>query len=399
MYPYGSLPDNLAAFCDGLRRSHRFRIGPGELHDAARALEIVDLTDERAVRNALRPILSANRDDAERFDLAFTRFFIRTAGDRSNDSVAAATLEAGAAGGGSEQRVEVRHRSDPDAVEIDRESEMSSGVITPAGVEEEHDVTNAAFGRSRYSPLEAAAADSPRLAPADPDWIDAARALVRRVHLGLSRRWRPAVRGPRFDLRRTLRSSLQTGGEPMTARWQRRRSRSPRFIILIDGSRSMSAYTRSALQLAVALVGVTPRVEVFTFSTSLHRVTDDARQAAAGATRQLDGLEFAWGGGTTIGACVAAFVRRFGERLLGREAVVIIASDGLDVGDPAALGETMAALRRRSASIVWLNPLIDTPGYEPTASGMSAARASVTTFTSVGDAADLARLARVVRVR
>jgi uncharacterized protein with von Willebrand factor type A (vWA) domain len=34
-------------------------------------------------------------------------------------------------------------------------------------------------------------------------------------------------------------------------------------VVLIDGSRSMSAYTRSALQLAVALTRATARVEVF----------------------------------------------------------------------------------------------------------------------------------------
>ena len=38
---------------------HGFHIGPGELHDAARALDLVDLASERAVRHALRPILGA----------------------------------------------------------------------------------------------------------------------------------------------------------------------------------------------------------------------------------------------------------------------------------------------------------------------------------------------------
>ncbi len=42
MYPFASLPENLTAFCAVLRREHGFRVGPGELHDAARALEIVE---------------------------------------------------------------------------------------------------------------------------------------------------------------------------------------------------------------------------------------------------------------------------------------------------------------------------------------------------------------------
>ena len=59
---------------------------------------------------------------------------------------------------------------------------------------------------------------------------------------------------------------------------------------------------------------------------------------------------------------------------------MIIASDGLDVGDPETLRETMRILHRRAASVVWLNPLLETPGYEPTASGMRAAQPFVSTF-------------------
>ena len=59
----------------------------------------------------------------------------------------------------------------------------------------------------------------------------------------------------------------------------------------------------------------------------------------------------------------------------------------------------MRELDRRSAGVVWLNPLLDTPGYEPIARGMRAARPFVRTFTSVNDAAGLWRLSRMIRVR
>jgi len=399
MYPFASLPDNLAAFCDVLRRTHRFRIGPGELRDAARALELADLASELAVRNTLRPILSANRDEAALFDAAFRRFFVPPAAESSPDEATARGTESGAAAGGPEAHAERQHRPGASDLDVDGEHDAGGAAATPAGVEECESDSPVIFARSSYSPLEAATTDAPHLTPVDDEWTDAARALVERVHTGLSRRWRPAPRGRRFDLRRTLRSSLQTGGEAFTARWLRRRRRAPRFAILIDGSRSMSAYTCAALQLAVALARVTARVEVFTFSTSLQRVTGDVRKAAAGEPRRVARLEAAWGGGTSIGGCLGEFVRRFGERLLSRDTVVIVASDGLDLGDPAALRETMATLRRRSAAIVWLNPLLDTVGYEPTAAGMSAARASITSFTNVSDAADLIRVARSLRVR
>src|SRR5262245_20586075 len=75
MYPFGNLPDNLIAFCDVLRRDHGFRIGTAERHDAARALEVVHLHSETAVRSALRPILSGTRDEAAVFDRVFSEFF------------------------------------------------------------------------------------------------------------------------------------------------------------------------------------------------------------------------------------------------------------------------------------------------------------------------------------
>jgi hypothetical protein len=59
----------------------------------------------------------------------------------------------------------------------------------------------------------------------------------------------------------------------------------------------------------------------------------------------------------------------------------------------------MARLHRQTAGIIWLNPLVDTEGYEPTAAGMAAARPFVTIFDWVGDATGLLRMARIARRR
>jgi uncharacterized protein with von Willebrand factor type A (vWA) domain len=161
----------------------------------------------------------------------------------------------------------------------------------------------------------------------------------------------------------------------------------------------MGRYAETALQAAIAIASATMRIEVFTFSTALRRITNDVRRAAAGDVHRIEGLERAWAGGTSIGVCLRDFLRRFGERLIGRETVVLIVSDGLDVGDVEVLRAAVRELHRRSAGLVWLNPLLETAGYEPTAAGMKAARPYVTTFASVNDAAAFARLSRLVRVR
>ena len=250
-----------------------------------------------------------------------------------------------------------------------------------------------------YSPLRALGRTGITVAPAGADWRDAARGLVRRLELGLSRRWVPARTGRRFDLRRTLRASLQTGGVPVGPRWRWRPRRVPRFVVLVDGSRSMSGAASTAMTIAAALAGVTPRIEMFTFSTALQRVTGDLRRATAGVRVTIESERDAWGGGTSIGACLRACLRSPEGRRIGRDTVVIIASDGLDVGEPDTLRSAMHDLRTRAAAVVWLNPLLDTPGYEPTSRGMRAARPFITTFANVKDAAGLARLSRRIRVR
>jgi hypothetical protein len=396
-YPFSGLPENLAAFCAALRRDQQFNIGPRELMDAMRGLEVTEITDERAVRDALRPILAKTTENAGRFDAAFARFFLGAASPAlpGREALSTSTPDTPLPGQESRPTIDARPSmsGSPDVGVI--AADTGAGAVRHTADSDEN--ATATLLRANYSPLEGEG--TPLVFdPPDREWIEAAARLVARVHAGASRRWRPALRGPRFDFRRTLRTSLHTGGEPVTWRWRAHPRRQPRFVLLIDGSRSMGASTDPALHLAVALSAVSANTETFTFSTRLRRVTRDARRTASGERRILH-VQQAWGGGTTIGACLDEFLRHFSERLLGPGTVIIIASDGLDVGRPDLLREAMAALARRSAAVVWLNPLLDTPGYAPTAVGMSVARPYLSVLTSVRDPASLGSLARTLRVR
>jgi hypothetical protein len=160
----------------------------------------------------------------------------------------------------------------------------------------------------------------------------------------------------------------------------------------------MGARAQAAMTCAVALASATSSIEVFTFSTDVARVTPFVRRAAAGERQALPRLRHAWGGGTSIGGSLQEFLSRWGPRLLGPDAVVIIASDGLDVGDPERLRRAMARVHRGAAAIVWLNPLVETEGFQPTAAGMRAVRPFITTLAWAGDAAGIGRLSRQVRL-
>ena len=245
---------------------------------------------------------------------------------------------------------------------------------------------------ARYSP--AAAAGDVAVIPQE--GLDAAQVraneLVTRIRLGRSQRWKPQVHGARFDLRRTLRASLHTGGDAIVLHRLGHPLRNPRFVVLLDGSRSMEPYAGPMLQFALALCRRTRRADAFLFSTELRDVTRDLRDAARHGSYRLEGLGEAWGGGTRIGANLNAFVRRFGSRLTS-QTFVIIFSDGLDVGEIPELERAMREIGRRSAAIAWINPHAGEPGYAPSVRGMQAALPYVDIFVGMDDLHALAGLA------
>ena len=74
----------------------------------------------------------------------------------------------------------------------------------------------------------------------------------------------------------------------------------------------------------------------------------------------------------------------------------MILSDGLDVGDPALLGEQMARLGRLAHHVIWLNPLKGGAGYEPLARGMAAALPHVDVFRPGHNLQSLEEVADVI---
>jgi uncharacterized protein with von Willebrand factor type A (vWA) domain len=119
-------------------------------------------------------------------------------------------------------------------------------------------------------------------------------------------------------------------------------------------------------------------VEVFSFGTRLTRLT------------RGDAIPD-WGGGTRIGDSLERFLREHSR--VARGAVVVICSDGLDVGDPELVRAQMARLARFAHKIVWLNPLSEDERYAPLARGMAAALPYVDVFASGHNLATLDELA------
>jgi uncharacterized protein with von Willebrand factor type A (vWA) domain len=195
------------------------------------------------------------------------------------------------------------------------------------------------------------------------------------------------------DLRRTLRRSFRTGGEPVERAWRRRRRKRRPLVLLLDVSGSMADYSRALLLFAHAALRADAHWEAFCFGTRLTRVTTAlAESDADDALRRASTEVFDWSGGTRIGEAVKGLI----AAQVVRGAVVVICSDGLDVGDPDLLREAMARLGRLAHRVVWLNPLKEDPAYAPLARGMQAALPHVDAFLDGHNLASLEAIATVL---
>jgi uncharacterized protein with von Willebrand factor type A (vWA) domain len=219
-----------------------------------------------------------------------------------------------------------------------------------------------------------------------PDELARLGALLRRQAMRLpprrSRRRAPARTGLP-DLRRTLRSSLRTGGDPLHVARRARQDQPRRLVLLLDVSRSMSPYSRALLLFAYSAVRRSRRGEAFCFGTRLTRITrllDQRRPQDVLDRAAAEVLD--WDGGTRIGQAIKSFLDEYGHRGMARGAVIVIASDGLDAGEPELLERQMARLGRLAHQVIWLNPLAASDRYKPLARGMQAALSHLDLFLS-----------------
>jgi uncharacterized protein len=188
-----------------------------------------------------------------------------------------------------------------------------------------------------------------------------------------TRRYERRRHGNRVDLRRTLRASLRTGGDPVRLARRRRRVVRRRLVLLCDISGSMEPYARAYLQFLAVAAGSGPNVDAFAFATRLTRLTRALRSRAPELAIQRAAAEAPdWSSGTRIGDALRGFNDRHGRRGMARGAVVVILSDGWERGDPALVGRELQRLRRLAHRIVWVNPRVGA-GASLRAGGMVAA--------------------------
>ena len=344
-------------------------VGPGRVADALRGIAAVDLTRQEDVYFALRQTLVSRHDELDLFDRAFNAWFLR-----------APVLPP------------VRAVQSPL-----QQEKVGESLSDAAGGEPDDEMGD---------PLELGASGHELLRDKDfaemtPDEYRRVKRLIAEIAgnrpLRASRRRRSDPRGDRLDMRKLIRQSLRTGGDPVDRPYRARKHVPRKLVVLCDVSGSMDAYARALVLFLHAAVGSGPGVEAFAFGTRLSRLTAElGTRDPESALEKCTEAVTDWGSGTRIGASLKEFNDLYGKRALSRGAIVVIVSDGWERQDPELVGREMARLARAAYAVVWVNPLKGNPEYQPLAGGMRAALPYVDRFLSGHNLRSLEELAAVL---
>jgi uncharacterized protein len=346
----------VARFAKLLRRSG-LPVTLVEVTDAVRALDHLDITDRHELYLGLRAVFATRPEEFPAFDRCFEAFWRATID--SDDDAGAIPMPS----------VDDQHGENLAAAGQKREALA----LDSWGEEAEENESGDPLSVPLASETEALVAQDFSTFSADQldELLKLTIKIARRLAHRISRRRRPVKRRGRVDLRRTLRANL-TKGDLIDLRFRRRKRKKIRLVLLCDVSGSMDLYSRFLLQFLFALQSVFGRVETFTFSTRLTRITDYLRSRSyRQVLRRLSEVRD-WSGGTRIGESLAQLNREW-PHLVDRRTIVIVLSDGWDTGEPEVLATELLRIKRRAARVIWLNPLLGNPSYEPLTRGMAAA--------------------------
>ena len=359
------LPAVAGAFAQRLHEAG-MPVTPARSADVARALAIARPQSRRRLYWTMRSVLVTDPAEVRIFDRAFREVF----GDGRPDQ-AFEPDEQHVTAAEEEQRAPVSSTSAADGA---AQQQGMWGASAPSDGDDDRPPVDI--------PL-ALASGEERLAERSFDSLDPHELaqlydLMSRLRLATpqrrTRRVERACHGRRIDLRRTLRTTLRTAGEPMRLARRRRRFVPRRLVMLCDISGSMEPYARAYLQFLTCAAAAGPNTEAFVFATRLTRVTralaarnpERAMQRAAATAPD-------WSSGTRIGDALKEFNDRHGRRGMARGAVVVILSDGWERGEPTLVGQEMERLARLAHRIVWVNPRVSARSFRVRAGGMVAA--------------------------
>ena len=372
----GHILHNLMLFGETLRRLG-LDFGSGNMLDLVRATETIPIGRRQDFRHAARCLLVHRKQDFPLFDDAFQIFWRRPAHGISTRDLRSM---------GEERRYRNPRVGPPIGADDDTGDLLGNAPEDQPAIDMSQTYSGREVLRAKdfaeYTPSEMAQA---RIMMTELSW-NLGKRRTRRTQAG---------DGTSLDWRRTYRRNLKYGGELLELSHRERQEKTRPLVLICDVSGSMERYTRLLLHFIHTVAGDLGRVEAFLFATRLTRITRYLNYRSIDqAVNEVSRAVPDWSGGTRIGEAIKAFNYSWARRTLGNGPVVLIISDGWDRGEPELLSREMSRLQRSCHRLIWLNPLLGSPNYQPLTMGIRAALPYIDDFMPVHNLNSLETLAR-----
>ena len=363
----------------GFLKGHGFSVFQSSVHDALRSLAEIEITNKEDFLVVLRAILVTSDLEWGQFTDLFDEFWSQSEKGLPDMRSLSRRREA--------KKTDLDLKVLPD-VQLERSDEVENDNAAKEWLE-----------GVAYSPV--SIVEKKDLAGFDSADIQVAQLALKKMiepfKIQVSRRTKRSRKAGETDFSRIMRKSLKTEGLPLELYYREKKKRLKRLVILADVSGSMDRYARFVMPFILGLRGVGSRAEVFAFSTSLTSITFFVRhmsveKALGHIAREVPD----WSGGTRIGYSLHQFNQDHGQRLVSRRTVVVILSDGWDLGGKEILRREMAELSRKAYCVIWLNPLAGDPEYRPVCHGMRIALPYVDYFLPADSLQNLKRVGKLL---
>jgi uncharacterized protein with von Willebrand factor type A (vWA) domain len=353
-----SLVSNVARFADLLKREGA-DISLGEVLDAIKALTKITLLEKELFYFCLRTSLVKRPEFYVKFDLLFRQFW---SADRSPPE---------------DPRAEFSQQLRSDSDENPELTQMESGEKGRVSWSWQKNTTiySSVVKLSRHE-------FNPAFSPGQIGEIKRVlRRFKRKFATQAGRRYISSGIG-KVDLARSIKKSVTRGGQAIFLEKSARKIARSKIIAFADVSGSMEELSDEIYLILYLLKNVSTNSEIFIFSTDVVRLTDlvsfnNFRDTAERISRNVR----IWGSGTKIGECFQKFLANYGS-LIDRDTIVVIISDGWDLGESEILRISMQTFKEKSRRIIWLNPHAKMEDYEPICIGMKTALPYIDVLTS-----------------
>jgi hypothetical protein len=373
------LAGEVVRFADFLK-GRGFKVFQSGVHDALRSLEKIDLSKRQDFFASLRANLINTDMEWVQFTDLFEEFWSQKNKESKEHGMPhpPPEQETRKVLSDTESLPDINPEQSAPMEDTDKKEWLEGVAYSPVSTVEKKDLGNFGKGDIQVAQL-------------------ALKKIMEPYRIDISRRTRKSRKSGDMDFRRIMRKSLKNEGFPMELFFKEKKKRLKRLVVLADVSGSMDRYAQFVMPFMLGLRGVGSRAEVFVFSTSLTPVTFIIRHLSfEKALKRIAREVPEWSGGTRIGYSLHQFNQAHGHRLASQRTVVVILSDGWDLGGKELLRREMEALARKAHTVIWLNPLAGDPDYQPVCQGMRIALSYVDYFLPADSLQSLKQVGRLL---